>query len=234
MSQAESLYQLQTLELKILQTRKRLQEITKALADDVHVQQAQTQVQKAKDHLTPLQVQSRNLDLEIQSTVEKANTAEETLYSGKIKNPKELTDLQQEIQALKRWHSELESKLLETLFAAEEAEATLTQAEAELASVTAHWESEHSQLIAERDTCKAELERARAEREKALTKINPESLKIYDKLKQSKHNQPIALMTDNTCGICGVGQNRAIERDVRQGQKLVYCSNCERILIKAR
>lgn len=234
MSQAESLYQLQLLELKMLQNRKRLQEITKALADDVSIQQARTQVQNAKEHLSPLQARSRNLDLEIQSTVEKANIAEENLYSGKIKNPKELTDLQNEIQSLRKRHSELESTLLETLFAVEEAEATLAEAEAELAKVTAQWEQDHSQLITERDACKAEFDRARAEREKALTKINPESLKIYDKLKQSKHNQPVAQMTGNTCGICGVGQNMAIERDVRQGQKLVFCSNCERILIKAR
>jgi predicted nucleic acid-binding Zn-ribbon protein len=55
----------------------------------------------AQKTLTPLQSRARNLELEIQSTSEKIRLTDQQLYSGKVRNPKELQEMQQEIQSLK-------------------------------------------------------------------------------------------------------------------------------------
>lgn len=231
MSHAEELYQLQEIELNLLKSRKRLTEIKTQLEADEVVQQARARLEHAQKTLSPLQTKARNLDLEIQSNQEKARQTEQSLYSGNVKNPKELQDMQQEIQSLKKRHGELETQLLETMFAVEEAEAQVAEAEAELGAVIQSWEAAHQTLLAEKSKVEVQVQHLNQSRQSALSSVDQESLRTYEAMKPRKHNQPVARMEGNTCSICGVAQNMAVEREVRIGQKLAYCTNCGRILV---
>lgn len=231
MSQIEELYQLQKIELTIVKNRKRLAEILAELEQDEAVQQARTTVESAQKTLSPLQIKVRNLDLEIQSTLEKTQTTEQNLYSGSIKNPKELQDMQQEIVSLKKRHSDLETQLLETMYAVEEAESALNQSQTRLDTVTESWQSAHQTLLAEQIELETQTRQLLDSRRKIMTRISADTLKLYDSMKPRKHNMPIALMQGNTCSVCGVAQNMAVEREVRLGRNVTYCGNCGRILI---
>ncbi|MGQ9888070.1 MAG: zinc ribbon domain-containing protein [Aggregatilineales bacterium] len=231
MSQAEGLYRLQEIDLDTARARRRLQEISAALADNQAVQAAQEQVNRARQTLTPLQVRSRDLDLEIKSNAEKAKSADKRLYSGVVKNPKEMQDLQQEIASLAKWRSELETQLLETIYAIEEAEAALSAAEAALEQTALEWERARRRLLDEQAELNSRLEHNRQRRERVLAKLTPESLQVYNTLRQKKHNQPAALMENGTCSICGVAQNLAVQHQARQGLELAYCTNCGRVLV---
>lgn len=231
MNEAEKLYQLQEIEISLLRSRQRLEAIAAALTQNEAVQAATSLVETQQKALSPLQASVRNLDLEIRSTAEKASQSEDDLYSGRIKNPKQMQELEQEIASLKKRHSELETELLETMFAVEEAESTLGEAQLQLEAVTQNWQQEHGALLEEQAQLEAHIKQLQASRKQALQDIKAESLKMYETLKPRKHNQPIALMTSGTCGLCGVAQNLSVEREVRQGQKLVTCTNCGRILV---
>lgn len=231
MNEAEKLYQLQEIEISLLRSRQRLEAIAAALTQNEAVQAATSLVETQQKALSPLQASVRNLDLEIRSTAEKASQSEDDLYSGRIKNPKQMQELEQEIASLKKRHSELETELLETMFAVEEAESTLGEAQSQLEAVTQNWQQEHGALLEEQAQLEAYIKQLQANRKQALQDIKAESLKMYETLKPRKHNQPIALMTSGTCGLCGVAQNLSVEREVRQGQKLVTCTNCGRILV---
>jgi hypothetical protein len=231
MSQPQALYRLQEADMGILRAQQRLKQIADLLANDETLQQAQAQVAAAHKQLSPLKARLRNLEHEIQSNELKTRTAEQQLYSGAIKNPKEMQDVQQEIESLKRWHSELENTLLETMLVAEEAEAALGQSEEHLAAVVSSRSDEHQRLLGEQSQSQASLEEFKLRRQQVLTEIAPENLKIYTTMRARKNHQPVALMQGNICSVCGVAQTVAIEREVRQGIKLVTCSNCERILV---
>ena len=231
MNQAKTLYQLQKIDLGILKSRKRIQEIDNILANDEALQAVQVRVTQATNELTPLNARLRDLELETQSNEEKSRSSEQQLYSGTIKNPKEMQDTQQEITSLKKRHGDLETMMLEMMMAVEEAEAKLSDAESNLADVIASRGDEHKQLLEERTHLNSQIKQLNVQRLQVLTEVEPENLKIYDTMKVRKHNQPIAVMEGNTCGICGVAQTVTIEREVRQGRGLVYCSNCERILV---
>ena len=231
MSQPESLYQLQKIDLEIIKHRNRLQDIASILANDEAIQQAQAGVDAANTTLTPLKTRLRDLEMETKSNEEKTRTSEQQLYSGAIKNPKEMQDMQQEIASLKKRHSDLETTILETMMAVEEAEAALAEREANLASVTASRGDEHRQLLDEQSKLENRIHQLNENREQVLRELTPENIKIYDTMKVKKHNQPIAVIEGNTCSICGVAQTVTIEREVRQGTRLVNCSNCGRILV---
>jgi predicted nucleic acid-binding Zn-ribbon protein len=231
MSQPEVLYRLQEVELDMLRTRNRLEEIGVALANDTVLQNAQAAVNQAGSHLNPLKARLKTLEHEIASNELKASTAEQQLYSGSIRNPKEMQEMQQEIEALKRWHSELENQILETMLAVEAAEAALQTAQSALEQTIRSQESEHAQLIQEQAELQKHLHAQSQRRAQILSEVQPENLKRYTAMKARKHNQPVAVMQGNTCSFCGVAQTIAIERAVRQGLELTLCSNCERILV---
>lgn len=233
MSQPEALYRLQETDLNILRSQQRLSEIDHLLANDAVIQAANARLEAAHNTLNPLKSRLRSLEHDIVTNESKTRTTEQQLYSGAVKNPKEMQDMQQEIDSLKRWHGELENSLLETMLLVEEAEQQLQQAEADLAQVSAERGQEHKHLLEEQATLQAQLELFQQRRTQVLTEIAPENVKTYNSMKVRKHNQPVAVMHGNTCSFCGVAQTMAIEREVRQGVRLVLCSNCERILVPA-
>lgn len=162
---------------------------------------------------------------------DKAGETEANLYSGNVKNPKEMTEMQQEIDALRRRGDELEETLLTTMESVEAAESQLAEAEANLKTVMAAVKAEKQELFEEWDRVKAEINDLKVERERVAEKITPENLKLYDEMRRRKNNQPISKLTDDSCTLCGVEQTMQIARDVRMGTKLVNCINCGRILV---
>jgi predicted nucleic acid-binding Zn-ribbon protein len=232
MDQSQALYKLQEIDLAIQQHEKRLDEIHEQLADNAAVQAAQAQVKAAEDTLKPLQANMKDIDLQIKSTQQKRERTEQRMYSGNVKNPKELQDMQQEITSLKKWTRELEDRLLEAMVAVEEAEAVLDTAQSNLRDVTDSAAAENDDLLNEKQQLEDELDDLNAKRPQAVERIDAENLGLYNKLRPKKGNRPLArLKADATCAACGVRQNAVIAKQVQQGADLVRCSNCGRILV---
>lgn len=232
MSQAGALYALQQIELAILRGQKRLDEIATALTNDEAVNAARQAVETATLAISPLRAKVRDLELEIASTTQKAQATEQQLYSGSVKNPKTMQEMQQEIESLKHRGEQLDERLLEAMMVLEEAETVQTAAETVLADTTGVWESEHADLLAEQTDLEAKLVVLNGEREEALKPITPQSLKAYNTLKPRRGGQPVAPLQGVSCMICGVEQTTTIAQEVRRGDKLIQCYNCGRILVE--
>ncbi len=230
MAQAEALFNLQKIDLEIIRDRKRLKEIASALEDDEVIFQAQKQVDNAQEQLKPLRTEMKSLELEIQSNTDKSKQSEQRLYSGNVKNPKELQDLQNEIAALKNRNEVLEDRLLEQMMIVEEAESTLEERTGTLETVTSEWEQEHQDLLTEKSNLEAAVERLLEQRTTALKNVHDDNLKLYDKMRKQKANKPISVLSGRTCSVCGVEQTMSIEQEVKRGIELINCNNCERIL----
>jgi uncharacterized protein len=230
-SQAEALYHLQEIDLNLLRRKKRLGEIVALLSDNQHVAAAQAQVKMAENAVSPLQTRIRNFELEIQSTRQKAQAAEDQLYSGKVKNPKQMQEMQEEIAALQRRTSELEEQMLETMVGLEDAQGVLDAAKNTLQVTIATHQSSHTHLLEEQAHLEAELEHLGRQRIDALKSVEPDSLNKYNTLRPKKNNQPVAVMRGNSCTVCGVEQTLAIEREAQLAHSLVNCLSCGRILV---
>lgn len=233
MNPALQLYRLQQLEQSALQARRRLQTIARELADDAEIQAAEAQCQKVRDLLRPLRSQLRDLELETAGNEEKIRNTGELLYSGAVKSPREMQDMQLEVASLTRRNGDLETRSLETMMAIEEAESRLADAEQALAEVTGRRGDARQQLILEKDALMKSLPDLESRRQGALATIQPALQRRYEALKPRKGGQPVARMEGNSCTLCGVAQNITAEREVQQGRKLVFCGNCGRILVAA-
>lgn len=229
-SQATFLYRLQTLDLTIVQRRARLKEIETALANNEQVAQAQRQLDAADQSLKPWQIRARDLDLEIKSLLQKIKETDERLYSGKVRNPKELQDLQSDIVSLKRRQSQLEDELLQAMLNSDEGQAAVAEAQKGLNQVKAIWAGAQHDLTDEKGRIERELTGLESQRKQAATAVDADTLKKYETLRAKKQGHAVALLVGDSCKTCGVEQTSMLAQQVRQGTQLVYCNNCGRIL----
>jgi len=228
--QAEALYNLQEVDLNILRLRRRLNEIATVLADNAAVNEAQQQAEAAQAVVVPLRTQLRDVELEMQSNAEKAKSVEDRMYSGKVQNPKELQDLQNEIAALSRRNDQLETRVLEAMMAIEAAADDLQQKQNRLQQVTAGLEAQHGDLLAEKRHIEGEIETLNARRDRALKAVTAQNLQLYNTMRKRKGDQPIARLSGDSCATCGIQQTSAVIQEVRKRESLVECINCGRIL----
>lgn len=226
------LYHLQCLDSEADAKQRRLAQVEAALNESIEVRQARQEAESAQEQARQFALRQRDLEYEIQEQNGKIASAEQLLYSGSVRNPKELADLQADVAALKRRRQKLEDELLEVMVEREQAESALAKAQATLEAVEARWTSQQATWIDERATLTARLEEIERARAALLPRIDAADLDAYQSLRRRKGGQAVALLRDGTCAGCGVVTPPSLEWQLRQG-RIVHCSNCERILVQA-
>ena len=111
----KQLYQLQEVDLEIESSEQALAQIARQLGESQAVVRAQTKLKSEQQQLEELGRQQHSAEWEIDDLVNKLTAAEEKLYSGRIKDPKELTNLQHEVTGLRARRSHLEDNALEMM-----------------------------------------------------------------------------------------------------------------------
>lgn len=229
MSQAQVLYDLQQLDDQIRAGKQRLGEVLRAQKETEALTAARAQATTAAKKLQQWQTRHTDLRLELGSVNEKAKRSEQRLYSGNVKNPKELNDLQREIEALGRRRRAIEDEMLEAMIMVEESELEKTAADEKLAAVEADWQTDQANLKQEQNELALRLNQLLGRREQQARKADPQLLKSYTALAQKKNGTAVAGLRDNTCLGCRLTLPAHRVKDAREG-KLIYCDNCGRIL----
>ena len=137
MNQTAHLYRVQKLDLGLDQNLKRIHEIDRILDSDKTIHSANNRVRTAKIDAQKAHQMLREIEENSRFIQTKIQISEGKLYGGKISNPKELQDIQNEIAALKRHLSNIEDEQLEAMIALENCEQKLKQAETDLAQAQA-------------------------------------------------------------------------------------------------
>lgn len=230
MNQAGQLYRLQRIDTQIDLASSRLEEIDRLLREDERMRAAQSACDAAKVRLEKARNSLRSIEhitTEQQVKIEQTNAS---LYSGMVKNPKELQDLQKEIVSLHKHLITLEDQQLQAMIEFEEAEqaeeASLTFQKKVVAEVI----QAKAGLTGERSQLAAKLENLAQERSAALTPISSENLDVYQRIREQKHGIAVTSIEDEACSSCGAQIRASEAQTARIQSKLQYCSSCGRIL----
>ena len=113
MGVARQLYQLQEIDLKAESDQQGLERMVSQLGENRAVVKARADLESAQKQLAEFGHRQHSAEWEIDDVVSKVKAAEEQLYSGRIKNPKELASLQHEVELLKARRGQLENSALE-------------------------------------------------------------------------------------------------------------------------
>ena len=108
--------------------------------------QASAALDAERAHLAELKKQQRSIEADDNDLSAKLNKFEKELYGGKVRNPKELLDLQREVDALKSKRTELEEKELVIMEQADTANTVVEKIAADLAKLQAGRREQNNQL----------------------------------------------------------------------------------------
>lgn len=231
MSIAKQLYQLQEVELEIESNEQALKQITSQLGENQAVVRVQTKLAQEQQHLEELKRQQHSAEWEIDDITTKLTSTEEELYSGRIRNPKELTSLQHEVDGLKAKRDQLEDKALEIMEQVELAEASVATISGELKTIEAEWQSQQQKLSTDMERLKTILSGLKQKRQLHLAKIDRQAVEFYCELKKQK-GQAVAKVEQGICRGCRISLPTAELQQARSGN-LVQCSSCGRLLFLA-
>ena len=230
MSRASSIHRLQTIDLKLLNHHARLEEIQAILADSAEVSARRQELEKAEARLHEASIDTKRAEHTVGSQRSKIQDTDKKLYGGAIRNPKELQDLQQESESLKRYLSTLEDRLLDAMLVQEEAEEAHRSASEALELAEADQAEEHASLTDERADRLRLIEKLEGEREVAVESVPPEDLAFYTSLQRELGNQVISLVDQDCCSSCGMILSASARQQARSPHEFVRCSQCGRIL----
>jgi predicted nucleic acid-binding Zn-ribbon protein len=222
------LYQLQCLELGIDSAEQSSAKAQAKLNENEDLRQAKANLAKARSELDGLLQKQKENDWAISDISAKITVTNESLYSGRVRNPKELTSLQQELDALKHQCDPLEEKAMTLMEKIESTEAHLQKLDIELKAIESKLREEHKALHSQIDGIAARLAVLKEQRSQAAALIPPDEMRFYSDLKK-RRGVAVARFDKGTCGSCRISLSSAEVQRARSG-KLVQCSNCTRIL----
>jgi predicted nucleic acid-binding Zn-ribbon protein len=230
MSRVSSLYRLQEIDTTLENSRSRIQEIEGILENDAAVMEAKGALAEAEEALADARTARNQAEHAVESQREKISQTETKLYGGSVTNPKELEELQMESESLKRYLETLEDRLLEAMLTYEEVETQHNNRQAKYELVTAERGMEHKNLQQELKQLHAKIEKLTEERQAAEANVDEDDLRRYEKARQKTGSSVVVLVQDGSCTACGLTVARSVLQAVGQGNELVTCDQCGRIL----
>ena len=231
MAITRKLHQLQELDKTFGSNLKALKEATGRIGDSREVEKIKTELASRLERLEELQKEQHTTEWQTDDLKAKIAVAEESLYSGRIANPKELSGLQQDVNSLKTRCGYLEDKTLELMEQIEETQDAVAGLKANLETLEARWHKEQEELTLEVERLKTVISELESRRKLLLGDVDSETVDIYEGLRKQK-GQAVVRVEQGICGGCRISLSVS-ELQRARGGSLVQCSSCGRILYLA-
>lgn len=224
------LWQLQEMDSALDTRRASLDDAHARLGDSEEVAAARIVLDERNAALRTALGTQKDIELQAEELRGKIKTAEEKLYSGSIRNPKELSDLQHDIDQLKRQLAAVEETDLEAIGAAETAQQEAQAAAANLQALEDAWRAEQAELTERVSRLTSEIAALESDRTEAAEGVDKEILAVYGHVRRARQGRGVAKLDRNLCLGCRISLPVQTVNRARAGNVLVQCPNCERIL----
>jgi predicted nucleic acid-binding Zn-ribbon protein len=228
MSLLGQLYQLQQLDIKLQDRRQVIDEVTRQLSENEALVAAESQLASQKQRLTEANKRQKDFEWELEDLQEKSNRLKNKLYSGTVKNPKELVNLENESGILQKKTRKKEDELLELMSQIEDLETKVEASTKELQEMRQEWQQKQKILNERKTETETELTRLSETRRGLAQQISSEVLNRYEQIKLTR-GQAVAKVAQGRCQGCYITLPISQWQRARSGE-LVQCSSCNRIL----
>ncbi|MBI2865659.1 MAG: hypothetical protein HYX94_14015 [Chloroflexi bacterium] len=228
---AQKLFELQQLDSEIDSQSETLARVESQLGETEELTDARDTVLGETERRRRLESDLRSLEWETEDLGSKIAPLEEKLYSGRVKNPKELTGLQHEVEGLKDRRRKAEDQQLELMAELDDSLPGLERMQADLARVEAAWREDQQRLQGEQTRLKADIQAAE-ERKRALVRLIPQAdLDLYAELRETRRGRAVARVERGMCQGCRISLSMNEIQRVRVSVAPARCSSCGRILV---
>jgi len=228
---AQQLYLLQKVDTRILKLQQERDTINAKLLSSSILQRADATFKAATSVYNELVASQDKAQHESDALTSKITETDSRLYSGRVTNPKELTDLTDDLKQLRARQETTDDQLLKIMDKVERMEVRLRQAEKDLELQTNLTKQQSSEDRLRLDEIGVVLDKLSGERAAAIKQVDATELNIYDQLMSTKGNTAVAEVHVGRCTECKIMVSSSDSRRAHTGKELVHCSSCGRILL---
>lgn len=169
------------------------------------------------------------LEKELAEQRARAEKAERDLMSST--NSKSYEAAIREIDAAKKQIADLETKILEQMEAGEAAEKTLAERDPEFSRLRTEREERLQAFEEQTRALSEEVEARRRERERLFASLPPGVKSQYQRIAaRIRDGVALAEARNGSCSACFLALRPQVMAEVRRGEEIVTCDNCNRIL----
>jgi hypothetical protein len=139
-----------------------------------------------------------------------------------------------EIEKAKADKSVIEDEILQLMEDIDKEFLNVKKQEEESKKIEANIQQEIASI---NDTCKnarEKLDSIAKEREEFSKKINSNLLSQYERIRENRNGQGLALIDGDSCGCCSMTLRPQLINQATKCSELVYCDNCSRILFNKK
>ncbi len=230
MSKGKQLYELQEVDLEIDAKRETLSEVMSRLGKSEVLDEVRLSLARDEEKLVELQRTQREVERGVEDLQAKAAMATDKLYSGTVKNPKELTSLQEQLSNFKRKIGEGDDKTLDIMSEVEAAQKEVSLKRSEVTKIEEEWQSEQASLSQEQTELSVALASLEPRRKELASRVDTLCLELYEALRQKWQGRAVAKLERGMCQGCRIALPMSELQRARMGQELVQCGSCERVL----
>ena len=187
---------------------------------------------EAQASLDAVAREQTKLETEITQIDEKVTHEQGRLYSGELSNPKELSNIQAELDALRRRKSHLEDQELEVMERREGIEkehgdlfTSLSELDAKIADATARRDAASVEI-------ENELTRLTEERAQIVPTLHAEAIELYEDIRARRGGVAVGELKNGVCSACGLPLSPMQRDEIKRGtDPIIRCENCRRLLV---
>lgn len=180
--------------------------------------------------LADLEPARRELELEVASIRAKAEPVEAKLYDGSVSNPKELDNLQRDLEQLTRQRQSAEERLLAVMEEVEAARGGQRAAESRLTRMESDWTIQQADLHSDEARLESELAVLQERRAERATRIPAAQLVTYDRLRKRRKGVAVVKVNRGACLGCRLSIPPVVLQRARSGVNATPCPSCERLI----
>jgi predicted nucleic acid-binding Zn-ribbon protein len=219
----------------------RIEHRRRGLPEHLTIEQLDARDAGLRDSITALTAQDSDLrreqakaEADVEQVRSRIDRDRSRLDAGQVHSPRELENLQSEIESLLRRQSDLEEIVLEVMERRETAQASLDAAVAERSQIAAQLGT----VTATRDAALAELAeqsaKATARRAEVAGATPVDLLELYDKLRTQHGGVGAAALRQGRCQGCHLTLNTVDLNTIRAADpdEVLRCEECRRILVR--
>ena len=169
------------------------------------------------------------LEAEVTEQRARAERAERNLMSSKKQD--EYTAAIRETDAARKHISQLETQILEKMEAFEQAESKLKEREPEMTRLSAEMEARLREFEEQTHTQEEQLEANRRVRAELLASLPKNMSALYNRISaRIRDGIAVAEARNGSCTACFMTLRPQVMAEVRRGDDVITCDNCNRIL----
>jgi|GEM_PF-5941228 len=227
---SRSIYKLQLLHTELLKLKDQLSEFKKLIEDDSGLRRQEINLKAARGLLIKHEQEQKKLISESEQLSLSIREHESRLYSGRVKTPKEMVELEHDLAHQKARLKQLEDLEFLNLSTYEDLAGKLEQVTTDFQAYVGRHEQDMQDWTMKAAKMNEKISFQTLAINELKNQIPPEILSHFERLLLSKNQTAVCLIEEDCCAVCGTLLSKQIVISSRSAEIPNTCPTCNRML----